>query len=248
MIHRYFGRAYRDFYRQWLLPAEQTRAEVAFLLARLRPRRGQVWLDLPCAYGRHLEAIRERRTGLRLIGGDLNPGYLAEMLEQKTAMPVCCDMSRIPLADRSIDVVLNLLNSFGYFPFGTDGDCRQLAEFARVLKPRGRLVMDLPNRQGLLATVRREPIIRYATARYEAVEQFRWDAATQTMHNVTRWRWPGGREQAGYALRLYTPAQIKKMLAKAGFEIEHAFGDFAGRPFHPPTSDRLLIFAHRKRV
>ncbi|MEN6626970.1 MAG: class I SAM-dependent methyltransferase [Candidatus Sumerlaeia bacterium] len=238
--HNYFGRAYRDFYRQWLLPVEQTEAEVDFLLARLKSRAGQVWVDLPCAYGRHLEAIRARRPGLRLIGGDLNAVFLADI---HGAWRVCCDMSRVPLADGSAHVVLNLLNSFGYFPAGSDGDRRQLAEMARILKPGGRLVMDLPNRRGLLAIVRREPVIRYATARYEAVEEFRWDAATQTMHNRTRWKWPGGRERAGYALRLYTPSQIRRMLARAGFAIDQAFGDFTGRPFAPADADRLLIFA-----
>lgn len=244
-IHSYFGRAYHEFYRRWLLPEEQTRAEVEFLLARLKPRRGERWLDLPCAYGRHLESLHAMGPGLRLIGADLNADYLAEVRAKKSARAVCCDMRRLPIADGAVDVVLNLLNSFGYFEAGTDGDRRALAEMARVLKPGGRLVMDLPNRQALIATVRHEPVIRYASGQYEAIEEFRWFAATQTMHNRTRWKWPGGQEHAGYALRLYTPAQIKKMIERAGFEIDKVFGDFKGRVFRAHESDRLLIFAKK---
>ncbi|MCE5231493.1 methyltransferase domain-containing protein [bacterium] len=227
------------------MPVEQTRAEVAFLLARLQPGKGRRWLDLPCAYGRHLEEIHAVRPDLRLVGGDLNPEYLIPIRRKKIAAAMCCDMRRVPSGDASFDAVLNLLNNFGYFEYGTDGDRRALAEMARVLKPGGRLVMDLPNRRALIATVRREPVIRYANAQYEAIEEFRWDAPTQTVHNRTRWRWPGGREQAGYKLRLYTPAQIRRMLERAGFTIERTFGDFTGRAFDAHESDRLLIFAKR---
>lgn len=244
-IHPYFGTAYHEFYERWLLPPEQTRAEIGFLLARLKPRRGQRWLDVPCAYGRHLEALHALRPGLRLIGADLNAAYLAPVRARRSAAPVCCDMRRLPVADAAVDVVLNLLNSFGYFAAGTDGDRRALAEMARVLKPGGRLVMDLPNRRALIETVRHEPLIRYASGPYEAIEQFRWDPRRQTMHNRTRWRWPGGREAAGYALRLYTPAQIGRLLRRAGFGVERVFGDFSGRGFDPWQSDRMLILARK---
>lgn len=228
-----------------MLPIEQTRAEVGFLLARLKPKRGERWLDVPCAYGRHLEALHAMHPGLKLIGADLNPDYLAEIRAKESACAVCCDMRRLPVADGSVNVVLNLLNSFGYFEAETNGDRMALAEMARALKPGGRLVMDLPNRQALIETVRHEPVIRYASGRYEAIEEFRWDPQKQTMHNRTRWKWPGGMEQATYALRLYTPARIKRMLERAGFEIEKVYGDFKGRAFTARESDRLLIFARK---
>src|SRR5512133_675760 len=100
-IVNYFGRGYYELYRHWLLPEAQTRAEVRFLLSRLRPRRGQRWLDLPCGYGRHLSSLRALCPGLRLFGGDLNRDYLHEPGLARAAAVAQCDMRRLPFADGS---------------------------------------------------------------------------------------------------------------------------------------------------
>ncbi|MCL5271556.1 MAG: hypothetical protein M1457_13615 [bacterium] len=68
------------------------------------------------------------------------------------------------------------------------------------------------------------------------------------MGNRTVWRWPGGRERAGYRLRLYTPAQIIRLLAGAGFEVAALCGDFAGEVFDSRRSDRMLVIARRIAV
>ncbi len=241
----YFGPAYSLFYR-WLIPREQTAAEVDFLLRRLAPRPHERWLDLPCGYGRHLSELRACRRDLRLVGADLNLDYLREPGLADAARLCRCDMRRLPLADGSCDAVLNLLNSFGYRMDGDDGDDRRmLAEIARVLTPAGRLVIDLPNRRAVLAIVRAEPTVRYCLEGFEALEDFEWDAAGQCLLNRTRWGWPGGHEEASYRLRLYTPAQARELLARAGLTIEAIYGDFRGGPFNPHHSDRMLIFARR---
>ena len=118
-------------------------------------------------------------------------------------------------------------------------------EWARVLKPGGRLVLDLANRRALLGLVRRQPRIRYGTAQWEAAESFRWDARSECLANRTRWRWSGGQEEGAYRVRLYTPAQIRALLARAGLRVEAMLGSFRGTPFDPARSDRMLIVARR---
>ena len=196
----YFGQGYYALYRHWLLPAEQTQAEAGFLCRVLKPKPGQRWLDVPCGYGRHLMALKRLAPGLRLWGVELNRGYLAERGLKRAARRIAANMCRLPLASGSFDVVINMLNSFGYG--SAAGDAQTLAEWARVLARGGRLLMDLPNRQALLAIVRRQPMVRYCGGDYEAVEEFEWDADAQCLLNQTRWRWPGGGEEAGYRLRL----------------------------------------------
>lgn len=248
-IERFFGRGYEQLYRNLLLSEGETRREAAFLLKRLAPAAGQRWLDVPCGFGRHLVQLARRRPGLRLIGGDLNRDYLRGADLSRAAEVLCCDMRRLPLADRSVDVVVNMLNSFGYYPplrVRRPDDRAVLREWARVLRPAGHLVMDLPNRRPLIELVRRQSRIRYCGGPYAGSEQFRWDSATQCMFNRTVWQWPGGREEASYRLRLYTPTQMRRMLARAGFRVETMLGDFDESPFHPRRSDRMIVIARNR--
>ena len=96
------------------------------------------------------------------------------------------------------------------------------------------------------AIVRATPRLRYATEGYDGEEVFRWDAAAQVMHNRTRWRWPGGEQRRQYALRLYTPGQMRRLLARAGLEWEADYGDFRGGAFNAHHSDRLLVIARKR--
>ena len=250
----YFGRGYYKLYRNYLIPREQSEAEARFLLAELAPARGERWLDLPCGYGRHLLELRRLAPSLRVTGGERNPHYLRERGLRRVAALACCDMRRLPWADGAFDAVLNLLNSFGYDPARPrggqgrrtpPGDRTALEEWARVLRPGGRLALDLPDRLGLLRLVRRQPCIRYCMDGHEATERFAWDAAGQCLLNRTRWSWPGGGEEAGYRLRLYTPRQIEQLLGRAGFRILRSYGDFQGNPYQPGRSDRLLLICRR---
>lgn len=254
-IERYFGRGYYALYRHFLLPPEQTEAEVSFIVRKLRPRAGQRWLDLPCGYGRHLQALQACGGGLRLAGGDLNFQYLKEPGLRRAAGVTACDMRRLPFADRSFHGIINLLNSFGYYPprksrgKGPDraplDDRAVLGEWARVLRPGGRLVMDLANRRVLIGLVGRQPLIRYCGGGYEVIERFAWDPEAEVMNNQTLWRWAEGEERAAYHLRLYKLSQIERMLGEAGFAITDLYGDFTGEPFNPYQSDRMLVFARR---
>ena len=244
-IESYFRDGYYGLYRHILLPEEQTAAEAAGLLRMLAPAPGARWLDVPCGFGRHLLALRPLRPDLRLAGGDLNDAYLREPGLAAAAAVARCDMRRLPYARGAFDAVLNMLNSFGYYP---GEDRAVLHEWARVLRPGGWLVLDLPSRQALLRLVRVQPTIRYAAGEREAIESFEWDARSQCLTNQTRWRWPGGREKAGYCVRLYTPAQMRAMLAREGFEVVGCYGDFCGGRFDPHRSDRMLLLARRRKA
>ncbi|OPZ07430.1 MAG: 23S rRNA (guanine(745)-N(1))-methyltransferase [candidate division BRC1 bacterium ADurb.BinA292] len=251
-IDRYFGPAYQRMYTRYLLPPQQTAAEAEYLLGRLRPKAGDRWLDIPCGYGRHLAELRRLRPRLRLAGCDLNRDYLAAARQPGLAL-ARADYRRLPWAAGSFHAVLMLLNSFGYYPpRGREHPARPddravLREAARVLRPGGWLVLDLSNRRSLLELVRRQPRIRYGGGEYDVREEFGWDAAGQCLTNRTRWTWPGGRQSAGYRLRLYTPAEIRRLLPRAGLQWVEAVGSFRGEPFDPIHSERMIVLARRER-
>lgn len=251
-VEQYFGPVYHYLYSQYLIPGEQADAEAAFLLGVLKPRTGARWLDVPCGYGRHLTRLAAARPDLRIAGLERQIGFLHAEPGLR-ARAVNGDMRRMPFAPDVFDAVINLFNSFGYYPRrrgmkrGELTDAHSLAEWARTLKPRGRLVMDLSNRRVLLQAIRQSPLMQYWAGDYEAVEDFEWDAAGQCVVNRTRWIGPEGGEDAGYRLRLYTPAQLTKMLIRAGFEPIQWFGSFDGAPFDPHDSGRMIVVARKNK-
>jgi len=112
-------------------------------------------IDLGCGPGRHLVALEER--GVRAFGLDRSTAMLAAAPPELRPRLVRGDLRRLPFADGSFDGALSMFSSFGYF--GPVGDRAALAEAARVLRPGGRLCLDLADpgavRTGLVAESRR---------------------------------------------------------------------------------------------
>jgi ubiquinone/menaquinone biosynthesis C-methylase UbiE len=92
-------------------------------------------LDAACGTGRHAEYLR--RLGHRVIGVDGSPEMLAQARRRLPDVELHDgDLNRLPLADGTVDVVLCAL-ALSYVP-----DLRPVfAEFARVLRPGGHLVV-----------------------------------------------------------------------------------------------------------
>lgn len=104
-----------------------------------RVRASDAVLDLGCGRGRHLVALQER--GVRAFGVDRSLDALAAVPPDVRSRAVRGDLRALPFADGAFDVALSLFSSFGYF--GAEGDLAALREAARVLRPGGRLVLDL---------------------------------------------------------------------------------------------------------
>lgn len=103
-------------------------------------------LDLCCGQGRH--SLGLARKGLKNVEGLDRSHYLIQKAKQQARKELLNvrfregDARKLPYATDSFDVVMIMGNSFGYFETKQD-DLRVLLEVFRVLKPWGKLLVDV---------------------------------------------------------------------------------------------------------
>jgi ubiquinone/menaquinone biosynthesis C-methylase UbiE len=218
----------------------EVQARAAARLAACPP--GGALLDVPCGYGRH--AIPLARAGYRVTGVDRSPTLLAEARRRAGDEPpelVEADYRELPFPDGSFDAALNLFTSLGFY--GDEEDVKALAEIGRVLRPTGRLVIEIMHRDRLVHGFH-EHDWRLVGAGRLLLEQRSFDAAagvaqtTQTLIEKT-----GERDSRSFAVRVYTATELVAMLNRAGFDDARCYGDLEGGPFD--TTTRLVIVARR---
>ena len=238
---------FSDFYLRAFAEDERDAVAREQALAAVRlagcPDGGDV-LDVPCGFGRHAVPLAE--AGFRVVGVDRSQTLLDEARQRthhkRWPKLVHADYRRLPFADASFDAALNLFTSLGYL--GDEQDTLALREIGRVLRPGGRLVIELLHRDRL---VERLPRARLAVAR-------RRPAAARTAHVRSGLRRgaddaDADREHAATASRARSPSastprrSCVAMLAAAGFESTRCHGDFDGGPFG--TATRLVVVARR---
>ncbi len=242
--HSFFDASYLRVYGH-LLTGERSEAETAFLLRALSLRPGDKLLDLCCGQGRHAVALAQR--GLAVTAQDLSAGYLRQAGSLAAAAGVALDlvesdMRTIPFRDH-FDAVINMFTAFGYFEDEGQNE-RVLAAVCGALRPGGRLLMDLLNREWLV----RNYIPREWTERDGSLflEERTFDAATS--RNRVRFIVvgpDGTREEiGGHHIRVYALHEIIAMLDRAGLRFSTAYGGFDGEPYGLGTR-RMIVVAER---
>lgn len=123
-----------------------TESEVSFFAEKLDLQEGSSLLDLACGQGRHLIEIA-RRGNFSLFGLDRSRYLIqrAKTVSRKLGYNINFkegDVRKLPFETDSFDYVTILGNSFGYFE-ASEEDQKILREIFRVLKPGGKLLMDV---------------------------------------------------------------------------------------------------------
>lgn len=231
----------RFFQHIWPVIAEQvTRhragpdADILPLVRRLRMRRGARVLDVPCGFGRH--ALVLARCGYRVTGVDISPELLAQARAVCSGasqglrrgivahLPGATKRSRPPRVPEFIrgdmrrlrfrgqfDLVLNLFTSFGYF--GDRGDQRVLDSFYRALRPGGRAVVHVINRDYIVRHYRPRSVSRLKDFRLD--ERVAMDWATSTIRTEWTVRFQWGSLQAARGERRLDISTMSKKQARA---------------------------------
>lgn len=224
------GTAYRD-------------ASAAGLVGRLLDvRAGMEVLDLCCGHGALANALAA--GGCRVTGLDSSEVLLERARAGAAAEFVLGDMRRLPpeWTDR-FDRLVNWTTAFGYFD--DDANRGVLGEIARVLKPDGRIAMDLDNLPKFLASYTPSRITAALPNGDMLVDRNHFDPLTarfEAERTVVR---DGRARKLTFVKRLFGFPELRDWLTAAGFTGIDAYGE-DGEPL-TIAHDRMVVTARGPR-
>jgi D-alanine-D-alanine ligase len=207
-----------------------TRKEVDLFSKILNLATDDTILDLCCGQGRH--ALEITRRGFKIEGLDRSRYLIqkAKTSAKKENLNVKFkegDARKLPFPPDSFEVVMMLGNSFGYFETVQD-DLRALKEIFRVLKPWGRLLLDVTDGEYLRENFQArswewiDKKLFVCRERSLSADRQRL-ISREVVTDVTK----GVIADQFYAERLYTKDDLLTLLKKAGFSDGVIHGEIA---------------------
>ena len=195
-------------------------------------RRGWRVLDVGCGAGRHAHALAA--AGARPLGLDLSH-VLLERARIAGVPLVRADMRRLPVRAGSMDLVVNLFTSFGYFDRDEE-HAGVIQGIHDVLAPGGWFALDFLNaetvRRGLIAEEVQHLRAGRVRITRELVEEGRRVVKTIEVADGRRFV---------ERVRLFPPVELEAMLTRAGFSVEARFGDYDGGPLGAGAPRAILV-------
>jgi 2-polyprenyl-3-methyl-5-hydroxy-6-metoxy-1,4-benzoquinol methylase len=228
---------YRDFFHGMALefwsdvvPEEHTLNEVEMIVQQLDLRPGDRVLDIPCGNGRH--ALQLAEDGYMVTAVDISPQFVevakAQAKTRKVNVEfVCTDMAEYA-ADEQFKGVFCLGNSFGYLEY------ERLQQFLRnvsgSLLAGGSFLID--------TTIAAECLLPsfqerdwYDTANMKMLLENSYDPLAGAMETHYTFVRDGQVETRSSLHRVYTAAEIRRMLENAGLTVCHLIGSTYGDTF-----------------
>jgi len=222
--------------RLWLHPDETGEDDARFIMTALGLQPGRRVLDAPCGAGRI--AVHLAKAGCHMTGIDRNPRFIARAqarfaTEEVAGDFLVMDLRQLPF-DGAFDAVYCWGGSFGYF-----SDVENLLTLRRLtaaLRPGGRLLLDQLNREAVLRDFHPELHFDGKTTR----------TVWQDQRLLSTWYVGEETEPSGAsAIRVYTPAQTRRLFVQAGLTWETAYGGKDGSPYRRQKSGRLVAVGRK---
>jgi SAM-dependent methyltransferase len=228
------------------MSADQTLREVEFIESSLAVKPGAQVLDIGCGYGRH--AIELVQRGLDVTGLDLSLPLLLRAADeaQRRAMSVNfvhADMREIAF-EKQFDGAYCMLTSFGYFD--EDTNLRVAEGIARSLKPGGRFLLDIVNRDYVVSDLPSR--VWWEGNGCVVLEEVDFNFHTSRVLTHRSIVFEDGRQlEQEISVRAYSLHEIGRLLRQAGFRVLDISGSLATRGhFFGVTSRHLLILAEKR--
>jgi SAM-dependent methyltransferase len=219
---------------------DQTTREVSFIRDALAVRAGGEVLDVACGYGRH--AIELAHQGFQVTGLDLSLPLLIKAADhaQKRGLSVNfvhADMRKMAF-NAQFDAAYCVLSSFGYFDEETN--LRVATAICRALKPGGRFLLDIINRdyvvgglpsrvwwEGDGCVVLEEVDFNYHTSRVLIRRSVVFGNGRQSEQELS--------------MRAYSLHEVGRLLRQAGLRVLEVSGGLATKSWFFGSASRNII-------
>jgi len=229
----------------FLTPAA-TQTEANFVAEALAVEANSQILDVACGYGRHAMELSAR--GLQVVGLDNSLPLLLRGAEEAqrrglTIHFVHGDMREMSF-EAQFDGAFCLFNSFGYFD--DESNKQTLRNIARAIKPGGRFVVDVLNRDYLIADLPAR--VWWEGDGCVVLEEVDFNHYSSRVISHRSLVFDDGRQvEQEISIRVYSLHELGKLLHAAGFRVAEVSGSMAtkGRFFGAQSRD-LIVVAERR--
>lgn len=228
------------------LTPQATQSEAEFVLASMELPAGAQLLDVGCGYGRH--AMEMAARGYHVVGLDLSLPLLVRGGEEAhrrglTINFVRGDMRELDF-DNQFDGAYCLFSTFGYFD--DDANKQTVANIGRALRPGGKLVLEVLNRDYLISDLPTR--VWWEGEGCVVLEEVDFNYFASRVHVNRSVVFDDGRQvEQEFSLRAYALHEIGRVLHGAGFRVLEVSGGYQVRGRFFGNQSRHLVVVAEKR-
>jgi SAM-dependent methyltransferase len=204
------------------------------------PAGGARWLEACCGFGRHAERLA--KAGFDVVGFDRSPMMLRRAAARAAAARLSvryirADIRKPPFAG-GFDCASLLFDSFGFFR-SDEEHLDAMLGLAAALDTHGRLIVELSNRERLLADLPSVEVEERHGCRIRKEHRFDLPRGrllstleVEGAHGIRRWR---------LDRRLFTAAELALLSSRAGFDQVEFRGDWDGSRLERGSPRCILV-------
>ncbi len=228
------------------LTPQATQSEAEFVIEAMGLSPGAQVLDIGCGYGRHAMELAAR--GFHVVGLDLSTPLLVRGGEEAMRRGLEINFVRGDMRELDFDAQFDgaycLFSTFGYFDDETNK--KTVSNIARALKPGGRVMIEILNRDYVIAdlptrvwwegegcVVLEEVELNYFSSRIQVNRSVVFDDGRQLEQEIS--------------VRAYSLHEVGKLMHAAGFRVLEVSGGYHTRGrFFGNQSRHIIVLAERK--